>query len=121
MRISDWSSDVCSSDLPSVASLRQRLGRSGRRKGEPAILRGYCVEYAINERASLDQMLRLHTVQTVEMISLLLEGWFEPPAVNGQHLSTLVMQMLSHVAQCGGAGLGPLYTTDRKSPRLKSS
>src|SRR3546814_10874776 len=95
MRISDWSSDVCSSDLPSVASLRQRLGRSGRRKGEPAILRGYCVEYAINERASLDQMLRLHTVQTVAMISLLLEGWFEPPAVNGQHLSTLVMQMRS--------------------------
>src|SRR3546814_16728499 len=56
-------------------------------------------------------MLRLHTVQTVAMISLLLEGWFEPPAVNGQHLSTLVMQMLSHVAQCGGAGIGPLYTT----------
>src|ERR1017187_8178038 len=28
---------------PSVASLRQRLGRSGRRKGEPAILRGYCI------------------------------------------------------------------------------
>src|SRR3546814_15257223 len=56
-------------------------------------------------------MLRLHTVQTVAMISLLLEGWFEPPAVNGQHLSTLFMQMLSHVAQCGGAGIGPLYTT----------
>src|SRR3546814_3793859 len=56
-------------------------------------------------------MLRLHTVQTVARISRLLEGWFEPPAVNGQHLSTLVMQMLSHVAQCGGAGIGPLYTT----------
>jgi len=29
---------------PSVASLRQRLGRSGRRRGEPAILRCYCLE-----------------------------------------------------------------------------
>src|SRR3546814_8498904 len=80
---------------PSVASLRQRLGRSGRRKGEPAILRGYCVEYAINERASLDQMLRLHTVQTVAMISLLLECSFEHPAVNGQHLSTLALGQAS--------------------------
>ncbi|WP_275041587.1 helicase-related protein, partial [Xanthomonas euvesicatoria] len=29
---------------PTVASLRQRMGRSGRRKGEAAILRGYVIE-----------------------------------------------------------------------------
>jgi ATP-dependent Lhr-like helicase len=70
-----------------VASLRQRLGRSGRRKGEPAILRGYCVEDVLGGKASLDTELRLGTVKMVAMISLLLEGWFEPPMSKGAHLS----------------------------------
>jgi ATP-dependent helicase Lhr and Lhr-like helicase len=94
---------------PSVASMRQRLGRSGRRKGEPAILRGYCIEDALGGQPSIADELRLHTVRMVAMISLLLEGWFEPPAAHGAHLSTLVQQMLSHVAQNGGATIGQLY------------
>ena len=94
---------------PQVASLRQRLGRSGRRKGEPAILRGYCIEEALNPRSSLDSVLRLGTVQLAAMISLLLQGWFEPPRGHGAHLSTLVQQMLSVVAQRGGATIGQLY------------
>lgn len=57
---------------PSVASLRQRLGRSGRRKGEPAILRGYCIEDAIDVHSGVGTRLRLGLVQTVAMISLLL-------------------------------------------------
>lgn len=95
---------------PSVASLRQRLGRSGRRKGEPAILRGYCVENALCGASSLADELRLGTVKMVAMISLLVEGWFEPPMVCGVHLSTLVQQILSYVAQNGGASIGELYT-----------
>ncbi|EIL97363.1 DEAD/DEAH box helicase [Rhodanobacter sp. 115] len=87
---------------PSVASLRQRLGRSGRREGEPAILRGYVIEDALDERASLETRLRLDTVQTAAAISLLLENWFEPPAVHGEHYSTLVQQLLSSIAQYGG-------------------
>ena len=94
---------------PSVASLRQRLGRSGRRKGEAAILRGYCIEEAIGGKPSLATELRLDTVQTVAMVSLLLEGWFEPPMSQGAHLSTLVQQMLSYIAQNGGASIGELY------------
>ena len=94
---------------PSVASLRQRLGRSGRRKGEPAILRGYCVENALGGQASLADDLRLGTVQMAAMTSLLLEGWFEPPAVNGAHLSTLIQQVLSFIAQNGGATIGQLH------------
>lgn len=95
---------------PSVASLRQRLGRSGRRKGEPAILRGYCVEAALGGLPSLADDLRLDTVKMAAMISLLLEGWFEPPLARGVHLSTLVQQMLSYVAQNGGATIGQLYS-----------
>jgi ATP-dependent Lhr-like helicase len=94
---------------PSVASLRQRLGRSGRRKGEPAILRGYCVEQAIGPSANIRNELRLDTVQMAAMISLLIEKWFEPPRVQGVHLSTLVQQLLSSISQTGGATAGELY------------
>jgi ATP-dependent Lhr-like helicase len=92
-----------------VASLRQRLGRSGRRKGEPAVLRGYCVEDALGGQPSIADELRLGTVQMTAMISLLLEGWFEPPRVKGVHLSTLVQQVLSFIAQNGGATIGQLH------------
>jgi len=95
---------------PSVASLRQRLGRSGRRKGEPAILRGYCIESALGGQPSLSTELRLGTVQMIAMISLLLEGWFEPPVPHGAHLSTLVQQILSAIAQRGGATIGEMYS-----------
>ena len=94
---------------PTVASVRQRLGRSGRRPGEPAILRGYCVEEAIDGKSSLDTLLRLRTVQMTAMVTLLIESWFEPPMANGIHLSTLVQQILSFIAQNGGATIGQLY------------
>lgn len=94
---------------PSVASLRQRLGRSGRRKGEAAILRGYLIEDALDEHASLATQLRLDTAQTAAAISLLLEGWFEPPRVHGAHLSTLVQQLLSSIAQHGGMHAAEAY------------
>lgn len=95
---------------PSVASLRQRLGRSGRRKGEPAILRGFSVEEALSDKASLSTMLRLDAVRLIAMISLLIEGWFEPPPARSSHYSTLVQQVLSHVSQNGGASIGQLYS-----------
>ena len=95
---------------PAVASLRQRLGRSGRRKGESAILRGYCIEDALAVDSSLNALLRLGTVQMAAQISLLLENWFEPPRVQGTHMSTLIQQVLSAIAQTGGATAGQLYT-----------
>ncbi len=87
---------------PSVASLRQRLGRSGRREGEPAILRGCVIENALDGKSDLGTRLRLNTVQTAATVSLLLEHWFEPPAIYGAHFSTLVQQLLSAIAQYGG-------------------
>lgn len=98
------------SSPPSVASVRQRLGRSGRRKGEPAILRGYTVEEVVDTNSSLRDVLRLDTVQMTAMVLLLLESWFEPPRAHGAHLSTLVQQMLSLIAQTGGATIGQLYS-----------
>lgn len=87
---------------PSVASLRQRLGRSGRREGESSILRGYLIEDAVDDKSGLASQLRLDTVQTAAMISLLIEHWCEPPAVAGAHYSTLIQQLLSAIAQYGG-------------------
>ena len=87
---------------PSVASLRQRLGRSGRRKGEAAILRAYCQERELDDDAHLSDLLRERLVQTVAMILLLIEGWYEPIRVDGIHGSTFVQQVLSSLYQHGG-------------------
>lgn len=94
---------------PSVASLRQRLGRSGRRAGEPAILRGYVIEHALDKKSDLATRLRLDTVQMAAAISLLLENWFEPPVVHGAHFSTLIQQLLSSIAQYGGLNAAQAY------------
>ncbi|MBF8178389.1 DEAD/DEAH box helicase [Herminiimonas contaminans] len=87
---------------PSVASLRQRLGRSGRRKGEPAILRGFVIESELTANSHLMDELRLDVFELCAMVSLLLDNWFEPPKTDGLHLSTLVQQLLSLIAQKGG-------------------
>jgi ATP-dependent Lhr-like helicase len=87
---------------PSVASLRQRLGRSGRLKGEAAILRCYCLENSLENEAPLSDKLHEGLIQTIAQIRLLISSWFEPPRVQNMHLSTLVQQLLSLIAQYGG-------------------
>ncbi len=86
---------------PSVASLRQRLGRSGRR-GEPAVLRAYIREEEVTPATHPQDRLRAELVQTIAMVELLLARWCEPPAAGALHLSTLVQQLLSLIAQFGG-------------------
>ena len=93
----------------SVASLRQRLGRSGRRAGRPAILRQYAVESALDNKASFADQLRLGLLRATAMIELLIEGWCEPPQSRALHLSTLVHQILSVVAERGGIRAPALY------------
>lgn len=94
---------------PSVASLRQRLGRSGRRKGEPAILRGYAIEWELTDKSHLMVQLREGLFELTAMVSLLLESWFEPPKADGLHLSTFVQQLLSLIAQRGGSTAADAY------------
>ncbi|TNC06707.1 DEAD/DEAH box helicase [Methylobacterium terricola] len=86
----------------SVSSLRQRLGRSGRRKGKPSILRIYVAEDAFAPTLHPADRLRLDLVQAVAMVELLLDRWCEPPRVQGLHLSTLIHQVLALIAQTGG-------------------
>ena len=108
----------------SVASLRQRLGRSGRRD-EPAILRFYVPEDDINDKSHLIDCLRLDLVQSIAMTELLIEGWCEPPDINGLHLSTLIHQIMALIAERGGVkaaptwqllcGTGPFSTVDKQA------
>lgn len=95
---------------PSVAGLRQRLGRSGRRAGEAAILRVYHSEAEIESKTELPDLLRIRLFQTIAMIELALKGWYEPPISNGLHLSTLVQQFLSIVVQHGGVRAKEAYS-----------
>lgn len=86
----------------SVASLRQRLGRSGRRAGKPATLRIFAIEPPMGKgRHPLDR-LRLDLVQSIAMVECLRAGWCEPPMAAGLHLSTLIHQIMALVLQTGG-------------------
>ena len=87
---------------PSVASLRQRLGRSGRRTGKPAVLRVYVSEIDSPDSSATQDRLRASLVQSVAMIELLLRGWCEPPDADRPHYSTLIQQVLSLISQYGG-------------------
>ena len=94
---------------PSVSALRQRLGRSGRRQGESSILRCFCSEQELTANDPLWNRLRAGLFQSVAMVELLLERWCEPPDLAQLHLSTLVQQILSTIAQFGGAPALKLY------------
>lgn len=87
---------------PSVASLRQRLGRSGRQEGEPAILRIYASEAEIEPGLPLQDCLRPELIQSIAMVRLMLRKWCEPAQVGAVHLSTLTQQILSTIAEKGG-------------------
>lgn len=87
---------------PSVASLRQRLGRSGRRRGDPAILRAYAIERQLTPLSGLADQLREGLIQTAAMVRLLVQGWYEPIEPKGLHASTMVQQILSLLVQHGG-------------------
>lgn len=86
----------------SVASTRQRLGRSGRRAGDPAIMRVYVSVPPLDAYTSPEQALYPDLVQAIAILNLLLEGWYEPPIAGRLHLSTLIQQILSSIAQQGG-------------------
>jgi ATP-dependent helicase Lhr and Lhr-like helicase len=86
---------------PAVSSMRQRLGRSGRR-GEAAVLRVYISEEEVTASTPPPDALRPQLVQTVAMVNLLLRRWYEPSVVEDLHLSALIQQLLSLIAQHGG-------------------
>jgi ATP-dependent Lhr-like helicase len=93
----------------SVSALRQRLGRSGRR-GQPSVLRIYVSEPEIDSRTNILDRLRSDLFQATAIVELMLEKWYEPPNVAGLHLSTLIQQVLSVIAQHSGAFAQQLFS-----------
>ena len=93
----------------SVSSLRQRLGRSGRRAGQPAVLRLYAIEPQTGPESHPIDRLFLRLVRSVAMVELLIERWCEPPAPQALHLSTLTQQILSVIVEQSGVTARRLY------------
>lgn len=94
----------------SIAALRQRLGRSGRRAGKPAILRLYVPENELDGKGNPLDALRWDVVQAVAAVELLVQGWCEPPEPFTLHLSTLAHQVLALIAQYGGISPARAYS-----------
>lgn len=100
--IGDVSSIAQIGPAPSVSSLKQRVGRSGRRSGRPQVLRQFVIEPALDERSNHVDFLRFDLLQATATVELMLAGRFEPPIEDDLHLSTLVQQILSCIVQNGG-------------------
>jgi ATP-dependent Lhr-like helicase len=85
-----------------VSGMRQRLGRSGRRPGQAAVMRIYVTESELTDGTHPLDALRCQTVQSIAMINLMLRKWNEPPDTSRLHLSTLLHQVMALVSEHGG-------------------
>lgn len=94
---------------PGVASLKQRVGRSGRRPGTVQTLRQYVMVAAVDAKSPPLDRLRIPLVQSIATIELMLEHAFEPPVDTDLHLSTLMQQLMSAIYQRGGQSAAALY------------
>jgi ATP-dependent Lhr-like helicase len=94
---------------PSAASLKQRVGRSGRRAGTAQVLRQFVILNAIDSNSDPVDRLRLELIQTIATIHLLLAGRFAPPISGELHLSTLIQQLLSTLYETGGVSPWEAY------------
>lgn len=92
----------------SVNSLAQRLGRSGRKEGQPSVMIMFIPESPLKDRDIID---RLHPelLRAVAMSELMLAKWCEPPQSDFFHYSTLVQQTMSVIAEKGGATAEELF------------
>ena len=95
----------------SVAALKQRLGRSGRRDDQPSVLRMYAIEPETDADSHPVDTFHLGLVRSIAMVELLVENWCEPPRREALHLSTLTHQILSVIAEQGGASAKRLFAT----------
>jgi ATP-dependent Lhr-like helicase len=93
----------------SVSSLTQRLGRSGRHPGEAATMILFVEEQEPGPNSSPVQRLNVELLRSVALTELMLQKWCEPPEVHRLHMSTLVQQTMSVVAERGGATASNLY------------
>ena len=93
-----------------VASMIQRLGRSGREDGQAHSMRLYIVDDQPNARSSLCERLFPQLIQSVAVTELMLQRWAEPPEIAKYDFSTMTQQILSVIAQTGGLPTQELHS-----------
>jgi len=93
----------------SVASLKQRMGRSGRKDNEPRRLRVYVISDSASQDRDLVSQLPLDLLQATAACELMLQKWIEPPEPARLDLSTLTHQIISTIAEVGAIEAGPLF------------
>jgi ATP-dependent Lhr-like helicase len=93
----------------SVASMRQRLGRSGRRPGEAAIMRVYVRDESPNAQSTVTDLLFPKLLRAIALTRLMFAKWQEPHDTDRFDLSTLVHQILSCLRETGGMSATSLF------------
>ena len=93
----------------SVASMRQRLGRSGRRPGEVAVMRIYARDESPHSASTLCDLLFPKLLRAVALSRLMFAKWLEPHEGERLNLSTLVHQILSCLRETGGMSAAALF------------
>lgn len=93
----------------SLSALRQRLGRSGRRVGVPAILRIYVLEHELDADPDPLDDIRHQVVRAVAAVRLLVARFIEPPSDAAGMATVLLHQVLSILSERGGARADALY------------
>jgi len=93
----------------SVNSLAQRLGRSGRKEGDPSILIMFISQPG--KRENIVDRLYPEFLRAVAMSELMFKKWCEPPQTDLFHFSTLIQQCLSVIKEHGGATVQDLFDT----------
>jgi ATP-dependent Lhr-like helicase len=92
-----------------VASLVQRVGRSGRREGDAQMLRFYVIDAALTESSTFPERLFPEMLRATAMVELMLQKWVETPRFERKHYSTFIHQILSVLKQTGGTRADTLY------------
>jgi ATP-dependent Lhr-like helicase len=93
----------------SVASMRQRLGRSGRRPGDIAVMRVYTRDESPHADSTFTDLLFPKLLRAVALSRLMLAKWLEPHDDNRLEFSTLVHQILSCLRETGGMPAAALF------------
>ncbi|WP_269526429.1 DEAD/DEAH box helicase [Coraliomargarita parva] len=93
----------------SVSALIQRLGRSGRRNGEPARMRLYTRDETPHTDSSLANLMFPELLRSIAVVQLMLSKWIEAPTSCRLHVSTMVHQVMSILRQTGGIHAAHLY------------
>jgi len=90
----------------SVSSLTQRLGRSGRSQDSKKSFRFYLERLNNND---IRNRLDIDLIQSVALIELMLEKWYEPLPMIEYDYSTYIHQLLSYLSMTGGVSALKLY------------